>query len=73
MTISYNYEIASSKSWSFIHILLHWKGSIWKSVFTELLIWLFGYYGVFFIYRALMSTSQQKWVGWWWRLRLKGV
>ncbi|KAI1711791.1 bestrophin, RFP-TM, chloride channel domain-containing protein [Ditylenchus destructor] len=60
MTISYNLDVASSSSWSFLKIIFRWKGSIWKSVLTELCIWTFFYYVVFCIYRFLLCDEHQR-------------
>uniref|UniRef100_A0A915DK79 Bestrophin homolog n=1 Tax=Ditylenchus dipsaci TaxID=166011 RepID=A0A915DK79_9BILA len=60
MTISYNLDISSSSSWSFMKIVFRWKGSIWKSVLTELCIWTVFYYIVFCFYRFLLDANQQR-------------
>lgn len=59
MTVSYNLDVSSSSTFSFIRILFRWRGSIWKSVKSELLLWTCGYYSVFVIYRYLLSQDQQ--------------
>ena len=51
MTISY--------SGSFISLLLRWKGSLWKSVWRELFIWLILYYVVRLIYDLALSDKQR--------------
>jgi hypothetical protein len=51
MTISY--------SGSFISLLLRWKGSLWKSVWKELLIWLVVYYGIRGVYDFALSPTQR--------------
>ncbi|KAK6038937.1 hypothetical protein COOONC_23558 [Cooperia oncophora] len=60
MTISYNLDVASVSSFTFLKLLLRWRGSIWKSVKTELLLWVIAYYVVFCIYRYALTENQQR-------------
>uniref|UniRef100_A0A7I4YQI3 Bestrophin homolog n=1 Tax=Haemonchus contortus TaxID=6289 RepID=A0A7I4YQI3_HAECO len=60
MTISYNLDVASVSSFTFLKLLLRWRGSIWKSVKSELLLWVVSYYIVFCIYRYALTTTQQR-------------
>ncbi|PIO77538.1 Bestrophin [Teladorsagia circumcincta] len=60
MTISYNLDVASVSSFTFLKLLLRWRGSIWKSVKSELLLWVIAYYIVFCIYRYALTPPQQR-------------
>ncbi|EYC29440.1 hypothetical protein Y032_0006g2976 [Ancylostoma ceylanicum] len=60
MTISYNLDVSSVSTFSFFKLLLRWRGSIWKSVKTELALWIIGYYIVFAVYRYALTPSQQR-------------
>ncbi|VDM84305.1 unnamed protein product [Strongylus vulgaris] len=40
-------------------MLFRWKGSIWKSVKTELIIWVLFYYVIFCIYRYVLDENSQ--------------
>ncbi|CAD5221053.1 unnamed protein product [Bursaphelenchus okinawaensis] len=60
MTISYNGDISSSRTFSFLRIICRWKGSIWKSVFVELLSWVIMYYVIMASYRYFMSEYQRR-------------
>ncbi|KAI6176310.1 Bestrophin/UPF0187 family-containing protein [Aphelenchoides bicaudatus] len=60
MTVSYNLDVSSIKSWAFLKLIFRWKGSIWKSVYFEVLTWLFFYYIVMFIYRFGLNEDNQK-------------
>lgn len=60
MTISYNGDISSSRTFSFLRIICRWKGSIWKSVAVELLAWLCLYYCTMFVYKVMMSEVQRR-------------
>ncbi|VDN54645.1 unnamed protein product [Dracunculus medinensis] len=43
MTVSYNLNLSTSKPWAQFRLLLRWRGSIWKLVLTECLIFYFTY------------------------------
>ncbi|VDO18581.1 unnamed protein product [Heligmosomoides polygyrus] len=60
MTISYNLDVSSVSSFTFFKLLLRWRGSIWKSIKSELLIWIISYYIVFCIYRFALNPHQQR-------------
>lgn len=53
MTVTY------SATKSFLLLLFKWKGSVWKAVLVQYLIFLFLYYAINFAYRFAMNTSQQ--------------
>ncbi|VDM58235.1 unnamed protein product [Angiostrongylus costaricensis] len=60
MTISYNLDVSSVSSTTYLKLLLRWRGSIWKSVKTEFGIWTVSYYTVFAIYRYVLNSYQQR-------------
>ncbi|CAI2312271.1 unnamed protein product [Caenorhabditis sp. 36 PRJEB53466] len=61
MTVGYMRDVATANSWIFLKLLLRWKGSIWKAMITELLIWLFFYVYIRNIYEFyLMGTDSAK-------------
>ncbi|GMT06291.1 hypothetical protein PENTCL1PPCAC_28465, partial [Pristionchus entomophagus] len=43
----YNRDVASATWWASLRILLRWRGSIWKSVLPELILYLAIYYIIF--------------------------
>ncbi|CDW56272.1 Bestrophin domain containing protein [Trichuris trichiura] len=51
MTISY--------SDNFGKLLLHWRGSLWKSIWKDLLVFLLIYYSINMVYRFALSDEQQ--------------
>ncbi|KAK6751367.1 hypothetical protein RB195_003008 [Necator americanus] len=59
MTVSYNLDVSSVSTFSFIRLLFRWRGSIWKSVLSELIMWVCGYYMVFCMYRYVMDKDSQ--------------
>lgn len=60
MTVNYNLDILTSDSVGFIKLLFRWRGSVWRSVYKELLVWIIGYYIVFVIYRFGLDGDAQK-------------
>uniref|UniRef100_A0A0N4ZDG4 Bestrophin homolog n=1 Tax=Parastrongyloides trichosuri TaxID=131310 RepID=A0A0N4ZDG4_PARTI len=60
MTIAYNLDVSSTSTHGFLKILFRWRGSIWKSVYCEFLIWTIVYYIIMFIYRVLLTKSQMR-------------
>ncbi|CAD6200026.1 unnamed protein product [Caenorhabditis auriculariae] len=59
MTVNYQLIVSSVSAGTFFRLLFRWRGSIWKSVITELSIWLVCYYLIFFCYRFLATASFQ--------------
>ncbi|CAK5104937.1 unnamed protein product [Meloidogyne enterolobii] len=60
MTVSYILDSSTSTVGSFLRILFRWRGSVWKSVLVEVIVWIVLYYIVFSIYRFSLDTIQQK-------------
>ncbi|KAK6751358.1 hypothetical protein RB195_003004 [Necator americanus] len=60
MTVSYNLDVSSVSAFSFLKLLFRWRGSIWKSIAAELLLWLCGYYTVFLTYRMVLDENAKK-------------
>jgi predicted membrane chloride channel (bestrophin family) len=59
MTISYNLDVSSSSSWTFLRVIFRWRGSVWKSVFQELITWTICYSIGSLVYRYLLAEYQQ--------------
>ncbi|KAJ1365963.1 Bestrophin 24 [Parelaphostrongylus tenuis] len=60
MTINYNLAVSTSKPWTLFKLLLKWRGSIWKAVILELVVWLMFYGILSIIYRTALSYDQQR-------------
>ncbi|KAJ1348002.1 hypothetical protein KIN20_003210 [Parelaphostrongylus tenuis] len=60
MTVSYNLDVSSVTTLSFARLLLRWRGSIWKSVITELSIWITSYFVISYIYRIRMDEDGKR-------------
>jgi len=59
MTISYQRDVASSTAGGFTRLLFKWKGSLYKLICRELLLFLIVYILLGVIYRQLMSPAQK--------------
>ncbi|CAL2040836.1 hypothetical protein CAEBREN_00752 [Caenorhabditis brenneri] len=60
MTINYNKEIMTSHPWTFFLLLFKWKGSIWKAVYMETIIFLICYGIISVIYKTAMGEPSQR-------------
>ncbi|KAF1767966.1 hypothetical protein GCK72_007926 [Caenorhabditis remanei] len=59
MTVTYSLDVASSSFFCLYKLLFRWKGSIWKSVWAELVVWLCLYAVLSAIYRCLLGVTQR--------------
>ncbi|VDP04049.1 unnamed protein product [Soboliphyme baturini] len=60
MTVNYTYACANSTLSTFTRLLCRWKGSIYKIVIKDTLIFLALYYVLHLLYTLVLSDSQQK-------------
>ncbi|XP_077555736.1 uncharacterized protein LOC144170073 isoform X2 [Haemaphysalis longicornis] len=60
MTVSYQYDVASTSSGGFIRLLFKWKGSVWKLVYTELLLLAVAYGFLSLLYRQALTEPQKR-------------
>uniref|UniRef100_A0A1I8EUB9 Bestrophin homolog n=2 Tax=Wuchereria bancrofti TaxID=6293 RepID=A0A1I8EUB9_WUCBA len=52
MTVSYHHQLASLSSLVNFRVLFRWKGSVWKLIYKELLVWTILFLAISFIYRS---------------------
>ncbi|KAK0394436.1 hypothetical protein QR680_000735 [Steinernema hermaphroditum] len=60
MTVTYSLDVSSSTFLGIHKLLFRWKGSIWKSTYPELLLWLFLYTILSMTYRYVLDQEQQQ-------------
>ncbi|VDM62258.1 unnamed protein product [Angiostrongylus costaricensis] len=60
MTVSYNLDISSVTTLSFVRLLFRWRGSIWKSVVVELTIWIISFLIISYVYRYAMDEDEKR-------------
>ncbi|KAJ8402959.1 hypothetical protein AAFF_G00362730 [Aldrovandia affinis] len=60
MTVTYSRRVANAGLGSFFHLLLRWRGSIYKLLYRELLIFTMLYCGLSIIYRFLLNEGQKR-------------
>lgn len=62
MTVSYQYEVASSTSGGFTRLLFMWRGSLYKLIYRELILFI-GSFGVLSaLYRHAFNDGQKRYV-----------
>ncbi|XP_011864953.1 PREDICTED: bestrophin-4-like [Vollenhovia emeryi] len=60
MTVSYQYEVASSTSGGFTRLLLMWRGSLYKLIYRELLLYLLLFGVLSALYRHTFTAAQKR-------------
>ncbi|XP_036421302.1 bestrophin-4 [Colossoma macropomum] len=60
MTVSYTLEVANARFAGFTKLLFRWKGSIYKLLYKEFLVFCFLYSFFSVIYRCVLSEGQQE-------------
>lgn len=60
MTVSYQYEVASSTSGGFTRLLFMWKGSLYKLIYRELLLFLAAFAILSALYRNAFTEEQKR-------------
>ncbi|XP_054010535.1 bestrophin-4-like isoform X1 [Hylaeus anthracinus] len=60
MTVSYQSQIANSTRGGFTRLLFMWKGSLYKLIYKELLLFLFLFAALSTIYRQILTSKQKK-------------
>ncbi|KAK0411643.1 hypothetical protein QR680_005764 [Steinernema hermaphroditum] len=59
MAITYMSDVPNSSVRSFLRLIFRWKGSVWKMVWRELLVWLVIYGVLNLVYRFVLTSDQQ--------------
>jgi predicted membrane chloride channel (bestrophin family) len=60
MTVSYQYEVASSTSGGFTRLLFMWRGSLYKLIYRELLLFLAAFGILSALYRHAFTEEQKR-------------
>eukprot|EP00062_Callorhinchus_milii_P003555 gi/632940994/ref/XP_007885630.1/ PREDICTED: bestrophin-1 [Callorhinchus milii] len=60
MTVTYTSRVANARLCGFSKLLLRWKGSIYKLLYKEFLIFTLLYFSLSSIYRFLLNQSQKR-------------
>lgn len=60
MTVSYQYDVASSTSGGFTRLLFKWKGSLYKLIYKELALFSLAFAGMSAIYRFVFTQEQKR-------------
>ncbi|XP_066523976.1 bestrophin-1 [Hoplias malabaricus] len=60
MTVTYSRRVADARLGTFSHLLLRWKGSIYKLLYRELLIFVLLYCTISILYRVILEEGQRR-------------
>ncbi len=60
MTVSYQYDVASSSTDGFFRLLWRWRGSIWKLLYKELVLFIAIYICIALTYNFLMPELYKR-------------
>ncbi|CAK6961485.1 bestrophin-2 [Scomber scombrus] len=60
MTVTYSRRVADAGLGTFFHLLLRWKGSIYKLLYRELIIFTLLYYFFSIVYRFVFDEDQKR-------------
>ncbi|KAM9754377.1 bestrophin-4 isoform 2-T3 [Menidia menidia] len=60
MTVTYSRRVADAGLGTFFHLLLRWKGSIYKLLYRELIIFTLLYYFLSVVYRFVLKNEQKR-------------
>ncbi|XP_014238425.1 bestrophin-4-like isoform X1 [Trichogramma pretiosum] len=60
MTVSYQYEVASSTSGGFTRLLFKWRGSLYKLIYREVALFVIIFDLISAIYRQVMTPGQRR-------------
>lgn len=59
MTVTYTFDVSSSSPYVFIKTLFRWRGSVWKSILVELIVWCIFYTIISLVYRLALNDFQK--------------
>ncbi|GMS82458.1 hypothetical protein PENTCL1PPCAC_4633 [Pristionchus entomophagus] len=59
MTVNYNLDVSNSSPFTLFKLLTRWKGSIWKAVWLEYLLWLCCYFIISAVWRYALTDDQR--------------
>lgn len=59
MTVTYSLNVANAKLTGFSKLLIRWKGSIYKLLYREMIIFCTLYYALSLLYRYLLDPDQR--------------
>lgn len=60
MTVNYALECANASIWCFARMIFRWRGSVYRLIYKEMLIFTILYYMLALLYRVGLSGAQRK-------------
>lgn len=56
MTVNYMRDAATVRLGTFLKLLFRWRGSVWKLIWKELILFLFIYFNLWYVWRFMFLT-----------------
>ncbi|MFH4976371.1 hypothetical protein AB6A40_003080 [Gnathostoma spinigerum] len=60
MTVTYTLEVSHARFWGFPKLLIKWRGSVYRLLYREAIVFIVAYYFVAMIYRYVLSSVFQR-------------
>jgi bestrophin-3 len=60
MTVTYTAEVATAGFWNLYKLLFKWRGSVWKLLWRDVLVWFVLYVTISMIYRVALPDPQRR-------------
>ncbi|EFO16208.2 hypothetical protein LOAG_12300 [Loa loa] len=60
MTVTYSADVSTVRFTTFGKLIFRWRGSIWKSIFNELVIWMIAYACLSILYNFILPESYRR-------------
>ncbi|KAK6104009.1 Bestrophin RFP-TM chloride channel family protein [Brugia pahangi] len=60
MTVTYSADVSTVRFTTFGKLIFRWRGSIWKSIFNELIIWMIAYASLSVLYNFVLSENYKR-------------
>lgn len=60
MTVTYSLEVSRTKLGGFAKLLLRWRGSIYRLMYREMIIFTVLYYAVAILYRFMLPEAHKR-------------
>ena len=62
MTVTYTGDVANARLCAFSRLLFRWKGSVYKLLYKEMLIFCSLYFMLSLVYRVLLNEGQRRYM-----------
>ncbi|KAM3720117.1 Bestrophin [Dirofilaria immitis] len=60
MTVTYSADVSTVRFATFVKLIFRWRGSIWKSIFKELIVWMIAYACLSVLYNFILAEPHKR-------------